>query len=265
MNGRLLKLSIMVWLFLPGVLFARDLPTYIKTTKLPIQSIDVINVYPHDIDAFTQGLFIHGGFLYEATGQYGKSGLYKKEIETGRVLQAYFIGEKYFGEGVTVLKDRIYQLTWQDETMIVYDLKSLQVKRKVKYRGEGWGLTTDGRRLWMSNGTSTLFARDPDTFKITRKIDVKDGRTSIERLNELEVVRGEIWANIYLDDFIARICPGNGKVKGWIDLTSLRSYLTRDAQVDVINGIAYDRKADRVFLTGKYWPYLFEIKVKSHQ
>ncbi len=229
-------------------------------TKAPIAAIEVVNTYPHDADAFTQGLLFHDGQLYESTGRYGKSVLSVKDIKTGKVLREVKVAEEYFGEGITLLKDKIYQLTWQSETLIIYDARSFKEIRKLKYAGEGWGLTTNGRHILMSNGSSTLTFHDPETFKVVRKIHVRDADRAIERLNELEFVKGEIWANIFMEDWVVRISPKNGKVKGWIDLSALRSYLPRHAQVDVINGIAYDENADRIFVTGKLWPKLFEIR-----
>lgn len=260
--SRLLKLLIVAMIFPTGQVLCASLPEYILKTKMPVESVEVINTYPHDSEAYTQGLLIHDGFLYESTGLYGKSGLFKKDIKTGKILQEIRNDQKYFGEGITVLKDRIYQLTWQNETLILYDLKLLREVKKTQYRGEGWGLTANGRHLFMSNGSSSLFIRDPLSFKIVRTLDVRDGLTPVDRLNELEFIRGEIWANIYTEDLVVRISPSSGKVKGWIDLSPLRSYLPARAQVDVINGIAYDKETDRIFVTGKLWPRIFEIKVK---
>ena len=262
MKSRLLKLFIVAVMFLAGPVFGANLPEYVLKTKMPVESVEVINTYPHDSEAYTQGLLVYDGFLYESTGLYGKSGVFKKDIKTGKILQGIWNDKKYFGEGIVILKDKIYQLTWQNETLVLYDAGPLKEIKKIEYQGEGWGLTTNGRHLFMSNGSSTLFVRDPASFKIIRKMDVRDGITPVERLNELEFINGEIWANIYLEDLVVRISPKNGKVKGWIDLSSLRSYLPGNAQVDVINGIAYDQKTDRMFVTGKHWPRLFEIKVK---
>lgn len=233
----------------------------IMKTKAPIAFTEVVNTYPHDMSAFTQGLFFFEGQLYESTGRYGNSVLSVKDLKTGKAQREIKIAEEYFGEGVTLLKDKIYQLTWQNETLIIYDARSFKEIRKIKYAGEGWGITSDGRQLLKSNGSSIITFHDPDTFKVIRKISVRDADMTIERLNELEFVKGEIWANIFMEDLIVRINPKNGKVKGWIDLSALRSYLPRHAQVDVINGIAYDENADRIFVTGKLWPKLFEIRL----
>lgn len=242
------------------ILRQQFLSSTIMKTKVPIAAIEVVNIYPHDADAFTQGLLFHDGKLYESTGRYGKSVLSVKDIKTGKVLREVKVADEYFGEGITLLKDKIYQLTWQNETLLIYDARSLKEIRKIKYAGEGWGLTTNGRHLLMSNGSSTLTFHDSETFKVIRKIHVRDGDRAILRLNELEFVKGEILANIFMEDWVVRISPKTGKVKGWIDLSSIRSYLPRHAQIDVINGIAYDESADRIFVTGKLWPKLFEIR-----
>ena len=245
--------------FLPG---SSQLSPLMQS-KAPIASIAVKNTYPHDPDAFTQGLLFHQGFFYESTGLLGKSTLARKDMKTGKVLQEVQLPRDFFGEGIVLLKDKIYQLTWQNETVLIYDARSLREIKKMKYSGEGWGLTSDGKYLLMSNGSSTVTFRDPESFKIVREIQVRDGDTPVGYLNELEFIRGEIWANIYMEDVIVRISPKNGRVTGWIDLSELRSYLARNARVDVINGIAYDEKANRIFLTGKFWPKIFEIQIKD--
>jgi len=232
-------------------------------TKAPIAAVDVKNTYPHDTGAFTQGLLLHQGFFYESTGLHGKSTLARKEVKTGKTLQEISLSREYFGEGLALLKNKIYQVTWQNETVLIYDVLSLKEIGKRKYRGEGWGLTSDGRYLLMSNGSSTITFYDPDAFKVVRKIQVHDGDTPVGSLNELEFVKGEIWANIYMENIIVRISPRDGRVTGWIDVSRLRSYLSRNAQVDVLNGIAWDAKNDRIFLTGKYWPKVFEIQVSK--
>jgi len=232
-------------------------------TRAPIVSVNVVNSYPHDPGAFTQGLVFHQGYFYESTGLNGKSTLARKEVTTGRTLQVVKIPVEYFCEGIVLLKDKIYQLTWKNETVLIYDARSFREIRKIKYRGEGWGLTSDGKHLLMSNGSSTITFHDPTSFKVIRKIHVRDGNTPVGQLNELEFVKGEIWANVFTEDLIARISPKNGKVTGWINLSALRSYLLRNAQVDVLNGIAYDAKEDRIFVTGKYWPKVFEIRLSK--
>ena len=257
----------MLYILQPFPVFSEDtlqqrfqLSTALKTKTL-IASVGVKNAYHHDTSAFTQGLFFHQGFFYESTGLNGKSTLARKEVKTGKILQEIRIPPEYFGEGVVLFRNKIYQLTWQNETVLIYDAKSFQKIMEIKYRGEGWGLTSDGKHLLMSNGSSIITFHDPDTFKVVRKIHVRDGDAPVGSLNELEFIKGEIWANIYMEDMIVRISPKSGKVTGWIDLSTLRSYLPINAQVDVINGIAYDAAQDRIFVTGKYWPKIFEIQL----
>jgi len=233
-------------------------------TRAPISSVVVVNVYPHEAGNFTQGLFFHQEFFYESTGLHGKSFLYRKDIKTGKPLQKVKIAQEYFGEGIALLKNKIYQLTWKNGIVFIYDRQTFQTIGRMKYEGEGWGLTSDGRYLLMSNGSSTITFRHPDSFKVVRKIEVHDGSRTVDRLNELEFIKGEIWAHIFTEDMIARISPKSGKVTGWIDLSALRAYLPRNAQVDVINGLAYDTKGDRIFVTGKFWPNVFEIRVAGH-
>ena len=238
-------------------------PTSLKTGA-PISSIVVVNVYPHDPANFTQGLFFHQGYFYESTGLHGRSFLYRKDIKTGKTLQKVKIAQEYFGEGLALLKNKIYQLTWKSGIVFVYDSQTFQTSGRMKYEGEGWGLTSDGRHLLMSNGSSTITIREPDSFKVFRKIDVLDGNRPVDGLNELEFIKGEIWAHIFNEDMIVRISPKSGRVVGWIDLSVLRSYLPQNAQVDVINGLAYDAKEKRIFVTGKLWPNVFEIQVAGH-
>ncbi len=263
----MLVFSIMVFMFWLCPVFADDILqrqfqlSPLLKTKAPIASVEVKNVYPHDTNAFTQGLFFHQGYFYESTGLNGESSLVRKEVETGKNLLKVNISREYFAEGIVLLKGKIYQLTWRNETVLIYDFRSFREVRRMKYRGEGWGLTTDGKYLVMSNGSSVITFHDPESFKVVREIQVHDGNTSVDRLNELEFIKGEIWANIYKEDMIARISPRNGRVTGWIDLSALRSYLPRNAQVDALNGIAYDEQKDRIFVTGKYWPKVFEIQL----
>jgi glutaminyl-peptide cyclotransferase len=222
----------------------------------------VVKVYPHDRQAFTQGLQYVDGFLYESTGQHGQSGIRKIKLETGEVLQHQPLDPKYFGEGITVWGDTIVQLTWQSEIGFVYDKKTLKQLRSFTYAGEGWGLTHDGARLIMSDGTASGSLRflDPKTLKETGRLVVRDGGRPVDDLNELEYVRGEILANVWMTQRIARISPKTGEVAGWIDLSGLLD--PREAAgTDVLNGIAYDAAGDRLFVTGKLWPKLFEIKI----
>jgi glutamine cyclotransferase len=226
----------------------------------PEYTARVLHVFPHDPAAFTQGLEYHDGFLYEGTGLEGHSTLRKVDLESGKVLQETRLSSEYFGEGITVLHDRIFQLTWLTQRGFVYDRGSFRLLRSFRYPGEGWGLTNDGRQIYMSDGTAQIRCWDPATLRETRRIDVHDGASAVERLNELEYVRGEIYANVWQTDRIARISPADGRVLGWIDLAGLLSPAER-RQTDVLNGIAYDAAGGRLFVTGKLWPKLFQIEV----
>jgi glutaminyl-peptide cyclotransferase len=230
-------------------------------TKAPISAIKVINIFPHDTDAFTQGLVYHQGYLYESTGLNGKSTLRKVDIKTGKIIKIIKLAHEYFGEGITILGKNIYQLTWLNKTGFVYDLVEFKKVKTFSNEGEGWGITTDGKYLFMSDGSSVISCVDPITFAVVRKIIVHEGQQQIGNLNELEFIKGEIWANIFREDIIVRISPATGKVLGWVDLSQLYSLITEHNRIDVLNGIAYDRKRDRIFVTGKLWPKIFEIKV----
>ncbi|MGE5245503.1 MAG: glutaminyl-peptide cyclotransferase [Betaproteobacteria bacterium] len=226
----------------------------------PRATYRILRVYPHDRDAFTQGLEYHDGFLYEGTGLEGRSSIRKVALETGKVVQRRAVPARYFGEGITIWKDEIIELTWQAGVAFVYDRATFERRRTFNYTGEGWGLTHDGTSLIMSDGTASLRFLDPDTFVERRRITVTDGGVPIPSLNELEYVNGEIYANVWQTMLIARINPKSGRVLGWIDLTGILS--PADAEgTDVMNGIAYDAQRDRLFVTGKLWPKLFEIKV----
>jgi glutaminyl-peptide cyclotransferase len=223
-------------------------------------SFKVVAAYPHDPNAFTQGLAIAGGQLYEGTGLYGSSSLRRVDVATGRVEKQRALARNYFGEGIAILGSHVYQLTWQNGVGLVYDLDTFAMQRTFEYEGEGWGLTHDGSQLILSDGTPTLRFIDPDTFAVVRTIQVRDGGKPIEKLNELEFVDGEIWSNIWYDDRIARISPADGKVLGYIDLSKLYPQSARSSEA-VLNGIAYDASSKRLFVTGKNWPQLYEIEV----
>jgi len=220
----------------------------------------VVAVYPHDPRAFTQGLVIRGGRLYEGTGQYGASTLRRVDLATGNVEKSRSLTQEYFGEGVAVLGNKVYQITWKNGAGFVYDLDSFSVEKTFRYTGEGWGLTDDGERLIMSDGTATIRFIDPQTFETVRELAVHDGDKPVDKLNELEFVNGEIWSNVWYDDRIARISPADGAILGWIDLSSLYPQSARGSEA-VLNGIAYDATAKRLFVTGKNWPQLYEIQV----
>jgi glutamine cyclotransferase len=229
--------------------------------SVPVYTYQVVNIYPHDRGAFTQGLVCEGGLLYEGTGLRGQSTLRLVELETGNVLKLRRLPVHLFGEGVAVLGDKIYQLTWQAQVGFVYDKDSFELLQEFSYPTEGWGLTHNGQRLIMSDGTSTLHFLDPETLQETGQVQVYDDSGPVVRLNELEYVQGEIYANIWKTDRIARIDPQTGQVTGWINLAGLLSPEDRSLPVDVLNGIAYDPQHDRLFVTGKLWPKLFEIKL----
>lgn len=230
-----------------------------------IYGYQVLNVFPHDPTAFTQGLVYQDGIFYEGTGLRGQSTLRRVDPATGEVLQGVRLPDQYFGEGIAVLGDRLYQLTWQENTGFIYDKASFELLGTWNYAGEGWGLTTDGQRLIMSDGSHELRFLDPVTMQELGRVAVLDGDgLPVTRLNELEWVEGEVWANVWQTDRIARIDPASGRLLGWIDLTGLLPAEDRAAQrVDVLNGIAYDAARDRVFVTGKWWPKLFEIQVTA--
>lgn len=221
---------------------------------------EIVAAYPHDPAAFTQGLAIEGGQLYEGTGQYGASTVRRVDLTSGRPEKQRALGPRYFGEGITILDGLLYQLTWQNGVVVVYDLETFEVERTMQYDGEGWGLTDDGRQLIMSDGSATIRLRDPQTFAVTREIEVRAAGAPVPKLNELEYIDGEIWANIWYDDRIARISPANGEVLGFIDLSALYPQSARGSEA-VLNGIAYDAAAKRLFVTGKNWPQLYEIEV----
>jgi len=223
-------------------------------------TVDVIAAYPHDRNAFTQGLVVHDGRLLEGTGQYGSSSLRRVNIASGRVEQLVPLGSTYFGEGIAVLDGRIFQLTWQNGVAFVYDAETFALERTIRYDGEGWGLTTDGEFLILSDGSASLSFLDPETFGVERQVTVRENGQPVVRLNELEYIDGEIWANVWYDDRIVRISPSSGEVLGRIDLSRLYPASGR-ARDDVLNGIAYDADTGRLFVTGKNWPQLFEIEV----
>jgi len=225
-------------------------------------SYRIVNTYPHDPGAFTQGLDIEDGVMYEGTGLNGYSSLRRVDIETGEVLQQVNLAEEFFGEGIVVVGSLIYQITWQSQIAFVYDRETFEQVDTHTYPTEGWGLTYDGQRLVMTDGTSTLFFRDPNTFAELRRIQVRDGDQPVSRLNELEWVGGEVWANVWQTDQIVRIDPATGNVLGWIDLTGLLQPGDQgNAVVDVLNGIAVDEATGRIYVTGKLWPVMYEIEL----
>jgi len=227
----------------------------------PIYTYRIVDAFPHDPGAFTQGLVFDGGLLYEGTGLYGASSLREVELETGRVIRSIALPDDLFGEGIAVLGDKIVQLTWHSNLGLVYDRQTFEVLGEFTYPTEGWGLAYDGEQLVMSDGTSTLHFLDPETFEEVRRTEVHEGATLIGRLNELEFVDGLLLANAWATDFIVMIDPGTGEVAGWIDLAGLLDQVPLEEPVGVLNGIAYDRASGRLFVTGKLWPLLFQIEL----
>jgi glutaminyl-peptide cyclotransferase len=226
--------------------------------NLPTYGYQIVHVYPHDPKAFTQGLQYVDGVLYEGTGQVGQSSIRKVELATGKVLQQRDVPPPHFGEGITVWKNDLIELTWQTHVALVYDRTTFEPKKQFTYPGEGWGLTQDATGLIMSDGTDELRILDPLTFAERRRIKVTAAGAPVRNLNELEYVKGEIFANIWQTDYVARIASDTGKVGAYIDLRGLLTPAER-AGTDVLNGIAYDAAHDRLFVTGKWWPKLFEI------
>ena len=220
---------------------------------------NIVNVYPHDENAFTEGLVFENGFLCESTGLYGNSTLRRVELETGRILQLRALNNQFFGEGITIVGSRIIQLTWQSRRGFVYDKDIFDLLQEFSYDSEGWGITYDGNRLILSDGTSNLYFLDPVTFQKIGQVQVFD-TAPVTELNELEYIQGEVYANIWTEEKIAVINPQTGQVRAWIDLSGIQGSESHDAN-SVLNGIAYDAKGDRLFVTGKMWPKLFEIRL----
>lgn len=225
-------------------------------------SYKVIHTYPHDSEAFTQGLFYDKGLLYEGTGQEAGSSLREVELETGRILRQHNMESSLFGEGITLYKDRIYQVTWRNKVGFVYNRSDFSVINKIFYQTEGWGLTTINDRIVMSDGSNILYFHEPDMFDAVSRIEVYDNEKKVDQLNELEYIGSEIWANIWQSDLIARIDPLTGKVNSYLDMSPLFPDSKRsEVNADVLNGIAWDASGGRIFITGKRWPRLYEIKI----
>jgi len=235
-------------------------------------TLKTLAAYPHDSNAYTQGLIFHDGFLYESTGQYGKSSLRKVEIQTGNVLQKTSLKPDFFGEGLEQVGDSLYQLTWQEGLCFVYDRETLQFQKSFRYPGEGWGLAYDGTHLILSDGTPTLRFYDPADFKLQKKVEVvevdsQNREKKIRNINELEMVEGELWANVWKSDQIARIDPKTGRVIGWVNCSAFVPKEYREEHNNpriaehVLNGIAYDKETRTLYITGKNWPVLYAIQV----
>ena len=254
MPRQVVSLFVMVWV-----------AAGVHQVKVPRASYSVVRVYPHDRTAYTQGLEYVAGFFYEGTGLNGKSSIRKVKVDTGEVVQRRDVASQYFGEGITIWKSELIELTWQSHVGFVYDRATFSPKRTFNYGGEGWGLTHDDTTLIMSDGSPALRFLDPVTYAERRRVSVTDGGMPVPNLNELEYVKGEIYANVWQTDLIARIAPDSGRVLGWIDCTGLLSAVEAADVADaggVLNGIAYDAARDRLFVTGKLWPKVFEIKVR---
>ena len=232
-----------------------------SASKVPRFSFRVVKAYPHDPTAFTQGLVFADGIFYESTGLKGQSTLRKVTPETGAVIQKIAVEDQYFAEGLALVGNELLQLTWQTQVGFAYDKTTFRRLRTFAYPTEGWGMAYDGKQLVMSDGSSHLFFLDPKTQKPVRDLKVTDGRWPVERLNELEFVKGELWANVWQTDRIAKIDPATGQVTGWIDLNGLLRPEARGPEGDVLNGIAWDKAGDRIFVTGKKWPWLFQIEI----
>lgn len=230
-------------------------------SRPPEYTVKIVRTFPHDSNAFTQGLAYHDGFLYESTGLKGRSSLRKVRMETGEVVQQVDLAPEFFGEGITLWKNEVIQLTWQSQTGFIYRLSDFHLLRSFAYSGEGWGLTTDGREIFMSDGTPEIRVLDPDTLAEKRRFTVHQGDARIKELNELEFVDGELFANVWQTNRIVRISPQNGEVVGWIDLRGLLSPVYQLEPGAVLNGIAYDPARKRLFVTGKLWPNIFEISL----
>jgi glutaminyl-peptide cyclotransferase len=241
-----------------------NLSTTVHTTAdSPVYSYEIVNSWPHDPKAFTQGLVFFNGTLFESTGLEGSSSLRQVQIETGKVLRKIDISSKYFAEGLTLFQNKLFQLTWTSKKGFIYDPNSFQQTGEFSYNGEGWGLTNDDESLIMSDGSNQLRFLDPNDFRVKRVVKVFYKNQPVLNLNELEYIKGEIYANIWQSDYIVRIDPKTGTVIGTIDLRGLLPKKERSDTVDVLNGIAYDKEHDRIYVTGKLWPKLFEIRLKK--
>ncbi len=229
----------------------------------PVQTYRIVKLYPHDAGAFTEGLEFHNGYLWESTGLNGQSSIRKVDLATGKVLENHPLSTLYFGEGITFFGDRLYQLTYMNGIAFVYDAKTFRQIQSFHYSGEGWALTHDTKRLIMSDGSSALRFLNPADFRELGRLVVRDGGRPVTNLNELEWIDGEIWANIWTKEIVARINPATGDVKSWVDFAGLRRQAGCTISCDVLNGIAYDAAHKRIFVTGKNWPKLFEIQVSG--
>ncbi len=255
------KLNFKIVIILSLIVILLIIPSF-KVEKVDEYDYKIINTYPHDKNAFTQGFLYKDGYLYEGTGRYGKSSIRKVDIKTGKIIKIHKLAGNYFGEGISILNNKIYQLTWKSKVGFIYDM-DFKLIDKFNYDHEGWGLTNNGKQLIMSDGSDKLYFLNPDTLKKEREIEVKDEDKAVKKINELEYINGEIYANVWQDDYIIKINPDNGKVTGIINLSNIIEPTDYNYELNVLNGIAYDNKNDRLFVTGKLWPKIFEIKLHS--
>jgi glutamine cyclotransferase len=225
----------------------------------PVYKYKVVAAYPHDITAYTQGLLVYNGSILESTGEYGLSSLREVEIETGKVMKQHNLDSKYFCEGLALLDDKLYQLTWTTNIGFVYDVNTFAPIRNIHYNTEGWGLTSDKGKLYMSDGSNRIYVLEPEYFTVTSSFEVFDNRSAVRQLNELEFIDGELWANIYQTDRIARIDPLTGKVIAYIDLSGILDQKDMHPNIDYLNGIAWEEETGKIFVTGKRWPKIYEI------
>ncbi len=233
-----------------------------KEQQVPVLGIKVLKIFPHDPHAFTQGLEYYGGFLYESTGETGQSSVRKIELESGKVLQKTELSSKYFGEGLTIFRGKIYQLTWLSKVGFVYDLRTFRKLGEFHYDGEGWGLAHDATNLILSDGTNTLRFLDPQTFEVVRRLEVYDQKQAVTNLNELEYIGDDIYANVWHSNRIARIDARSGQVRAWIDCSAIAAEEQKQPE-GVLNGIAYDAARQRIFVSGKDWSQVYEIRVEG--
>ena len=236
-------------------------PSTKEKQQVPEYTYLIVKRIPHDHQAYTQGLVFNNGYLYEGTGRRGYSSLRKVDPDNGAVIAIHVLPDEFFGEGITIFKDRIYQLTWQEYTGFVYDRETFLLMEEFYYHTEGWGITHDQSNLIISDGTANLYFLDPATFQVKKQIEVLENNEPVENLNELEYIKGEIFANVLYSNRIARINPQNGQITGWVDLEGILTGERINYRIDVMNGIAYDSEKDRLFVTGKFWPKVFEIRL----
>lgn len=232
------------------------------STEPKILNYKIVNTYPHDINAYTQGFEFYNGVLLEGTGQYRESTLRKTDFKTGKVIEQIKLEDKYFGEGITILKDKIYQLTWQEKTGFVYDAKTFKLEKTFSFETEGWGITNDGEKLYMSDGTEKIYILNPESLKVEDFINVYTSGSKIDSINEMEWINGKIWANIYQKDVIAIINPKTGTVEHVINCSELKSKVTQHPEIDAFNGIAYNPTTKTYFVTGKNWDKTFELTIE---